>query len=162
MNEPPKTNRVVLWLAHGFGLGLIPVAPGTWGSLWGLPLVWGIQSVLPVWGCAAAIVPLFLLGVSICSVGRKHFGKKDPKQVVFDEIAAFPVVFLATPISAITAPLGFLLFRLFDVIKPWPIRRLELLPGGWGVMADDAAAGIFAGILLWLITAIALPFFGGT
>lgn len=162
MNEPPRISRVVLWLAHGFGLGLIPSAPGTWGSLWGLPLVWGIQALSPTWGCAATVVPLFLVGVWICSAGRKHFGKEDPKQVVFDEIAAFPIVFMLAPISMMTAPLGFLLFRLFDVTKPWPIRRLEMLPGGWGVMADDAGAAVIAGVLLWLISAIALPLIGWT
>ena len=76
---------------------------------------------------------------------------KDPGQVVFDEIAAFSVVFLFVPISLRSAILGFLLFRLFDVWKPWPARRLERLPGGLGIMADDFAAAVYAAGGLWLI-----------
>ena len=73
---------------------------------------------------------------------------KDPQPVVFDEIAAFFWVFLFVPLTWTTSLIGFVLFRVFDILKPWPIPRLERLPRGWGVMADDAAAGLLAGAVL--------------
>lgn len=143
-------DRIVVLLATGFGLGLLPVAPGTFGSLAGLPLAWGAQQ-LPFWGQVVAAVCCFLVGIPVCGRGARLFGLKDPGAVVFDEIAAFPVVFLGTRFGFVTAVLGFLLFRLFDVWKPWPARQLERLPGGLGIMADDFAAGVYAAAGLWLI-----------
>jgi len=94
---------------------------------------------------------LFLVGVPICAAAGRHFGVTDAGQIVIDEIAAFACVFLFVPVTLPTALMGFLLFRLFDIWKPWPIRRFERFPGGWGVMADDTIAGLFAGGVLWLI-----------
>lgn len=148
--------RLLVILSHGFGIGLLPIAPGTVGSVLGIPLVWGIQSFAPTWGCAALAIPLFLVGVPICLAGQKHFQRPDPGSVVFDEIAAFLWVFALTPLTWQTAIAGFLAFRILDIAKPGPIRRLEALPGGWGVMADDAAAGIISGVLLWLF-GVGLP-----
>jgi len=143
-------DRAVLALASGFGLGYAPFAPGTFGSLAGLPLAWGLQH-LPAWGQAAAAVALFAAGVPICSRGAKLMNLKDPPAIVFDEIAAFSVVFLAVQFNLATAALGFALFRAFDIVKPWPVRRLERLSGGLGIMADDYAAAIYAGAALWFI-----------
>ena len=140
----------VVLLATGLGLGLIPWAPGTFGSLLGLPLAWGLQH-LPDWMRYLAPVFCYLAGVPICSRAAKRMGLKDPGSVVFDEIAAFSVVFLAVPVTFASAICGFVLFRLFDITKPWPARRLEMLPDGWGIMADDFAAGVYAGFVLWLI-----------
>ena len=140
-------DRALLVLATGLGLGYAPVAPGTVGSLLGLPLAWGIQQ-LPPWGQPVVAVALFLVGVPICAAGARLLGSKDPGAVVFDEIAAFSVLFLGVQFSAVSGLLGFLLFRAFDVSKPWPVERLERLPGGWGIMADDFAAALLAGILL--------------
>ena len=140
---------ILFALAVGLGVGRVSIAPGTFGSLWGLPLVYGLREVHdhPGFLFASGII-LFLVGVPICAVGIKHYQSKDPKHVVFDEIAAFPFVFMFAPLTWGTAVLGFVLFRLFDIAKPWPIRRFERLPHGWGVMADDLIAGIFAcGIL---------------
>ena len=137
-------------LATGFGVGSIPTAPGTFGSLWGLPLVWGLQQ-LPPWGQYAAPIVCFAIGIPICGIAARRMGRKDPGAIVFDEIAAFPVVFLLVPINTVTAVVGFALFRLFDISKPWPAKRLERLPGGLGIMADDFAAAVYAAGLLWLI-----------
>ena len=144
------TDRLLIPIATGLGVGLAPVAPGTWGSLWGLPLVYGMQAALlsPA-TYAAASLALILLGVAACNAATRHFGRKDPPQVVIDEIAAFPLVFAATDFDWLTAVLGFVRFRILDVWKPWPIRRLARLPGGWGVMADDLLAGVLAGAMLW-------------
>jgi phosphatidylglycerophosphatase A len=143
-------DRLTLCLATGLGLGYAPKAPGTFGSLLGLPLVW----LLELWGLPPIVdwvvaVLIFLLGVPICARSAKLFGREDPPQVVYDEIAAFPIVFAFVGLTPLSAVLGFAWFRLFDIVKPWPIRRFELLPSGWGVMADDAVAGLFAGAALW-------------
>jgi phosphatidylglycerophosphatase A len=143
-------DRVVLILATGFGLGYSPFAPGTFGSLWGLPLAWGIHQ-FPEWAQILAPVLCFAVGVPICTRAARLFGLHDPGAVVFDEIAAFSVVFLGTRLNWQTATLGFVLFRVFDVWKPWPARWLERLPGGWGIMADDFAAALYAAAGLWLI-----------
>ncbi len=140
----------MVFLATGFGVGFAPKAPGTFGSLLGLPLVWGIQQ-LPIWGQYVAPVACFAIGVPICGIAARRMGLKDPGAIVFDEIAAFSVVFLLVPINLVTAVAGFALFRLFDISKPWPASQLEKLPGGLGIMADDYAAAVYAGALLWLI-----------
>ena len=155
-SRPPVSlaDRLLLLVATGFGLGRAPVAPGTFGSLAGLPLAWGL-SFLPLWGRVAGAIGCFLVGIPICGAGARLLNAKDPGAVVFDEIAAFAVVFVVAPFNLATAVAGFVLFRLFDVWKPWPARRLELLPGGLGIMADDFAAGLYAAASLsfaqWLI-----------
>lgn len=144
-------------LGTGFGLGMAPVAPGTFGSLLGPPLAWGLQTagLVPwTWPYWAVAVPLMALGGPICGKAAKHFHAKDPGCVVYDEIVAFLLVFAAVPVTWTTAIAGFLLFRLFDITKPWPARALEHLPGGWGILMDDLAAGVYAGIVLWGATRI--------
>ena len=147
---PTLLDRLLFSLATGLGLGLIPFAPGTFGSLLGLPLAWGLEH-FPWWARLAMPFVLFAVGVPICAAGARVLRLKDPGPVVFDEIAAFSIVFLATPLNLKTGIAGFVLFRLFDITKPWPARRLEQLPGGVGIMADDYAAGAFAALALWLL-----------
>lgn len=146
-------NQIVLFLATGCGLGWIPVAPGTFGSLGGLVLVYGL-SQLPLWGQIAGEIAFVASGVWICTRAGQLMGRVDPPSVVWDEIAAFPIVFAGIPLNPWTAVLGFLWFRLFDISKPFPINRLERLPGGWGVMSDDLMAGVFAALglhaTIWL------------
>lgn len=144
--------RISFALATGFGVGHFPVMPGTVGSLWGLPLVWLLQRSFPVGGVLASIsaVVIFLVGVPICQHAQAVLGRSDPPQVVFDEIAAFPFVFLFVPLTLPSAVCGFCWFRLFDIVKPWPIRQIERLPGGLGIMADDLLAAIFAAAALML------------
>lgn len=148
-SAPSHSIRPLLWLATGLGLGYLPKAPGTWGSLLGPLLVWSLGVAGDPGRMAIAGVVCFLIGVPICNVGINHLRSKDPQQVVFDEIAAFFWVFLCVPVNIATALAGFVLFRVFDILKPWPIRRVERFPRGWGVMADDAVAGLIAGALLW-------------
>ncbi|HEY2249538.1 MAG TPA: phosphatidylglycerophosphatase A [Planctomycetaceae bacterium] len=148
--KPGWWERFIMFVALGCGLGLVPFAPGTFGSLAGPPLAWGIQE-LPEWAQWLAPLVCFLVGVPICGIAARGLGLKDPGPVVFDEIAAFSVVFLGVHVNAKTAVLGFVLFRVFDITKPWPARQLERLPGGWGIMADDFAAAAYAGGILWLI-----------
>ncbi|HTI49776.1 MAG TPA: phosphatidylglycerophosphatase A [Planctomycetaceae bacterium] len=146
-------DRLVVLLATGLGVGWIPRAPGTFGSLLGLPLAWGIAH-LPFAGQIAAAVVVFLIGLGLCDRAAKVLKAKDPGAIVFDEIAAFPVIYLFAPISVFTAVAGFLLFRLFDITKPWPAGRFEKLPGGLGIMADDLIAGIYSGAALWCLVSL--------
>jgi phosphatidylglycerophosphatase A len=155
-HETPTTeNRFALFLATGLGVGYCPVVPGTVGSLWGLPLVWGLlMTGLPWWGWLVVTLVLFLVGLPICAQAAKRLKKPDPRSIVWDEIAAFPVVFLPLvlipmPLDFVTASAGFVWFRLFDILKPWPISRLDQLHGGLGIMADDQLAGVYAAIALW-------------
>ncbi len=143
-------------LGTGFGVGFFPVAPGTIGSLWGLALVWSWNLLnMPPIATAAMIVGVAMVGIPICTGAVRVLGRHDPGQVVFDEIAAFPIVFIpalffSVPLTAITLGLGFAWFRLFDITKPWPVKQLENFPDGLGVMADDLAAGVYAAAGLWL------------
>jgi phosphatidylglycerophosphatase A len=150
-------DHLAVSLGTGMGIGFAPKAPGTFGSLLGPPLVIATQQLdlsLPV--LSFVIVAFCLLGIPICSRASAVLGKHDPGQVVYDEIAAFWLVFLpqlvvGTPITWQHAIAGFVLFRLFDISKPWPVSRLERLPGGLGIMADDLAAGLMAAAVLLIL-----------
>ena len=150
-------------LTSCFGLGLLPLAPGTWGSLPPV-FIFAAMSHFGVSAVSTAIVmaALVLFGSIVCVIFAPAIiaatGNDDPRQVVVDELAGQALTFL--PISffftaditswhiCITMALGFLLFRIFDIAKPWPIRKLEKLPKGWGVLADDLLAGVFAAIVV--------------
>lgn len=126
--------------------------PGTVGTLWGLPLAWGLANHCPPWAQATVTVVLVLIGVPLCTRAAEQLGgKKDPGSIVWDEIASFPIVFWGHAMTPWTLALGFLLHRLFDITKPPPTRSLERLPRGWGIMADDVMAALFANASLWLL-----------
>ena len=134
-------------VATGLGSGYSPFAPGTAGSLVGVLLF------LPLAGLAwpvqlATTTALTLVGVLAAGRAARLVGRKDPGLVVVDEVAGQWITFLALPFTPVTALAGFLLFRVMDILKPWPARDLERLPGGFGIMADDVAAGIYAQLLL--------------
>lgn len=135
------------WLATGFGAGHAPVAPGTAGSAVGLllflplaPMAWPVQ--------ALACVVLFVVGALASGRVARDVGREDPGLVVVDEVVGMWVTLVGVPLGPLTAVVGFVLFRAMDVVKPWPARDLERLPGGWGIMADDVAAGVYAGLLV--------------
>jgi len=157
-------NRLI---ASCFGLGRLPVAPGTWGSLpptiifalcwqFGAPAV-SITVLMAVLAVAGSVLCVKFAPATIAATG-----KDDPREVVADEFAGQAVTFLAIPLiigQAFTsgqvwaiAGIGFLLFRIFDIAKPWPIRKLEKFPQGWGVLADDLLAGVYAAIVLLICT----------
>jgi len=158
-------------LVSCFGLGWLPIAPGTWGSLpptviFVLMYYFGILDV----AISVVMAVLVLVGCFVCvkfaPASIAATGREDPPEVVADEFAGQGVTFLVVPFLAvahasitqilITAMLGFLLFRLFDIVKPWPIHKLEKLPQGWGVLADDLLAGVYAAIALVLCHKIGL------
>ncbi len=137
-------------LAFGFGTGLAPLAPGTVGSLPGVLLFWltldfGLYVQL---GVAAALI---VAGIWICGESARRIGVHDHGGIVWDEIAGMYVTLLAAPVSVAGFALAFGLFRLFDIVKPWPIRDLDhRLGGGAGIMLDDLVAALYALILLGL------------
>ncbi len=142
-------DRMAWLLATGFGVGLLPKAPGTFGSLLGPLLVWSWQQLQrPIYESVLALIGAFLIGVAAADRTSKRASLKDPGFIVCDETVAFCLVFVATTVTWPTAILGFVWFRLFDIWKPWPIPRLERLPGGWGIMADDLLAGVYAALAL--------------
>lgn len=203
---PRRKPRISLFIATACGLGYLPKAPGTWGSLAGLAMAmlpfWGLMAVLlvaaKIKGDAGVFFPVDRVDVFLCSqvalavlIGAiglfsstataKFWNLKDPQRVVIDEVSgqhlalllgcALPILrntraFLPTfglgLISIHSAlnwkylALGFILFRAFDIWKPFPARQAESLPGGWGIMADDWIAGIYAGLGLWLARALGL------
>lgn len=200
--------RFALFVATAGGLGYLPKAPGTWGSLAGLILVplWTFFGLLVavmtsehrdadffvptvswrsdpfLWGQIALTVLAATIGVWSASRAAQFWGQKDPQRVVIDEVSGQHLTLLlgcALPLWGSKAPsdlselpvglfgwnnpvnwkyllLGFILFRVFDIWKPFPVRQAESLPGGWGIMADDWVAGVYAAIGLWIARALGL------
>lgn len=132
------------------GVGYIPFAPGTWGSAAGLVL-WAI---LPSSSAAQAATIVALLGIGSWSggVAEHHFGRADPPQVVIDEVLGMLTTLFLNPVGWTGAVVALLLFRVADIIKPFPADRLERLPGGLGIMADDLMAAVYANLALRICT----------
>lgn len=145
-------NVLALALATALGAGFAPRAPGTFGSAVGLLLWWVLPASPAVQ--ATVIVAVFIVGSWSGSQAERHFGKSDPGQVVIDEVLGQLMTMWLNPVQGWTgALLGFGLFRLMDIVKPWPARQLEALHGGLGIMADDAMAGVYANLALRLLIA---------
>ncbi|MEM7292101.1 MAG: phosphatidylglycerophosphatase A [Pseudomonadota bacterium] len=150
-----RINDVISHPAHffalGFGAGLSPRAPGTVGTLVAIPLyllivVWG-EVYLPLW-----IALGFALGVPICAIAARNLGIHDHPGIVWDEIVGFWIAMLWLPAEWLWIAAGFVLFRLFDIVKPWPIGLIDRkVSGGLGVMLDDVLAGLMACACLHLI-----------
>lgn len=137
------------FIALGFGAGLAPVAPGTFGTLAGLAIYWLLALALPPLAIAFLAIPLFFVGVWACGVAGRNLGVPDHGAFVWDEIVAFlPLAALASA-SLVLQLVAFALFRLFDVWKPFPIRQFEArMKGGFGVMLDDLLAACYAYLVL--------------
>ena len=161
------------WVATAFGIGYIPVAPGTWGSLVGVILYWGLQGIrlriavdlvsllFPVasgsrafFVFAGILAALAIAAVGVWSADRtaKSARVKDPQFVVIDEVSGQFLTYLLalSPANWKYLLLGLILFRAFDIWKPFPARQAESLPSGWGIMADDWMAGVYAAGGLWV------------
>ena len=147
--------RLAIFIATVAHCGYVSVAPGTAGSVVGLVVLallrWNGSPVVEL----AAIVVVSALGVWASTIAEQHFGTADPKPVVIDEVTGMLVTFALLPVGWLGVLAGFLLFRVVDIIKPFPADYLERLPGGWGVVADDLAAGLYAHaglrVLSWLV-----------
>jgi len=146
-----------VWIATGLGAGFFPVAPGTAGSLVGLALVIAMRQTSlgsAELAVSLAVLAVVIFGLGVWSAGKAEqaFGRVDPGQVVIDEVMGQVITFIATPrISRVGLIAGFILFRIFDIIKPFPARRCERFPGGWGIMLDDGVAGLYSLIALVIL-----------
>lgn len=157
-------DRLRLALVTGAGLGFAPFAPGTFGTLGGVALGVSLQVILPAaalpWGLVVCAGVLFGAGAACTDFVRRVFANEDPGAFVLDEIVGYLVALI--PLTAVHGPpsagahaVAFAAFRVFDVVKPFPVRRLERLPGAWGIMADDVMAGVYAGgvVVAWEVLA---------
>ncbi len=143
--------RPVCFLGLGFGSGLAPFAPGTFGTIAAIP-IYMLMELLPLTIYLLVTTIFFILGIYICQKSADWLGKDDPSAVVWDEIAGYLVTMIAAPSGWAWMLLGFVLFRFFDIIKPWPISWFDKnLHGGLGIMVDDVVAGMFAAFCLQLI-----------
>jgi len=144
-------NRFFLLFATGFGVGYSPVAPGTMGTLLAVPIYFFLSTIpFPLY--ELTLVTFFFLSSWISQKAEKYFGGRDDPRIVIDEVMGFCITMLWVPRTALFIMMGFILFRVFDILKPFPIRRLEKVwKGGFGVVLDDVAAGIYANIILHLI-----------
>ena len=156
MKTPVSVNTVfghpIHFLAFGFGSGLAPVAPGTFGTLVGIPFFFFMAS-LPLWGYLSLILAFFLFGVWLCDRSSKMLGVHDHGGIVWDEIVGYLVTMIAAPAGWEWVIVGFILFRIFDIFKPWPIAYLDRhVSGGFGIMVDDILAGVYAMLILQLLS----------
>ncbi|WP_168206579.1 phosphatidylglycerophosphatase A family protein [Lacipirellula limnantheis] len=145
--------RICVWVATGLGLGLVTPAPGTFAGLWGLGVAAAVSALSPI-GAQIGVIAVLLVGaVLICDIAARALGSTgDPGAIVLDEIVVLPIVFLAGPPLNWTVLLtGYVLFRLCDIWKPGLVRVAERLPGGLGIVADDAVAAVLANLLLQLL-----------
>ena len=144
-------NRFLLLFSAGFGVGYSPIAPGTLGTLLAIPLYFFLSQIpFPLY--ELTLLAFFFLSTWISEQAQLHWGKKDDQRIVIDEMMGFLVTMLWVPKTTFTIIAGFILFRLFDIIKPPPIRRLENVNGGYGVVLDDVVAGIYGNIILHIIS----------
>lgn len=140
----------VHFLALGFGSGLLKPAPGTWGTLAAIPVYYFLALLSLPYYLAACLIT-FLLGIYLCGKTADDVGVHDHSAIVWDEFVGLFITMTAVPFSWFNLLIGFLLFRFFDIVKPWPIKWLDKkVHGGFGIMIDDVIAGIFAGVLLHL------------
>lgn len=154
--EPRLLRQPVHLFAFGFGAGLLPRAPGTFGTLIAVPIVAFVMQ----FGLAihvAFTIAACVIGVYICGESARRLGVHDHPGIVWDEIAGFAVTMLAVPLDWRWLAAAFVLFRFFDIVKPWPIREADhSLGGGLGIMLDDVMAGVFAAAILFAIRSIVL------
>jgi phosphatidylglycerophosphatase A len=141
-----KRSFLALPLATALGVGYIPFASGTFGSAVGLVL-WWLMPASPA-SQGLLIVALFASGSWAAGVAERCFDRTDPSQVVIDEVLGMWITLFLNPVGWAGAVAAFLLFRIFDILKPFPADRFERLPGGVGVMADDAMAAVYANLVL--------------
>lgn len=139
------------FFAFGFGSGLAPKAPGTFGTLAAVPIYWLIQDLnWPLY--LSWLLVTFALGVLWCDRSSKALGVHDHGGIVWDEFVGYWITMFMAPAGWLWIIIGFVLFRLFDIVKPWPIRWLDQkVHGGFGIMLDDLVAGIFAAVCLQLL-----------
>ena len=149
--------KIGVLFSTGFGLGLSPWAPGTVGSIWGVLIAFAINGCLhEPWKQALLAVLLALISIPICDAGEKHFGTKDPHPVVADEYLTFPLCVIGLPPTAWIFAVAFVTHRALDIVKPFPARRLQRLPGGLGIVIDDIISSLYSLAVNWAIYGIVM------
>ena len=152
------TQRLAVGVATVGPCGFTPLAPGTVGSAAGLALFWIVRSTGFAWLEGATLLLVIAVGIAAASTAETVYERRDPGLVVIDEVAGMLVTLLVVPVGFVGSIAGFLAFRFFDIVKPFPARQAEALPRGWGIMADDLVAGIYAQavlrVVLWLGVAL--------
>ncbi len=152
---PPPVPPLAFWhpaslLATWFGSGLLPKAPGTWGSLAALPFAIVIAAFAGPWGLLVAVLAVTAAGLWAADVYAARSGAEDPGEVVIDEVAGQWLALVPVALDLRLYAVAFLAFRFFDIVKVWPAGWLDRnLKGGWGIMLDDLAAGVYAGALTY-------------
>lgn len=145
-----------LLLAFGFGSGLAPKAPGTMGTIAAIPL-WWLLAQLPLASYLMVVLVSAIIGIYICGAAAKTLGVHDHGGIVWDEFVGFWIAMAALPVTWTSLILGFVLFRFFDIVKPWPISWLDKkVSGGFGIMIDDVIAGIAAAGIIALLGGVGL------
>jgi len=147
-NETPQVGFVIKLIATFFYSGLLPKAPGTWASMFTAAILYFVWPSLWVYQLMTIAV-IYAIGVIVSGRAEKHYGH-DAHPIVIDEVAGQMIALFMAPKSIIIYILSFILFRIFDIFKPPPARGWQDKPGGWGVMADDLAAGVYAALVLQL------------
>ena len=154
MNSTRK-NDIVVFLATGFFTGFLPTMPGTWGTFAGIPLIIITHRLTSIMQAVVTVV-FVTFAASIAGRAEILFEDRDARPIVIDEMVGFLITLLWLPLNFVTLCLGFVLFRLFDIVKPPPIGILEKrLHGGWGIVLDDVLAGVFANVTLRLLLIVA-------
>jgi phosphatidylglycerophosphatase A len=156
---------VARWVATGFGVGTAaPFAPGTFGTLLAMPLYLIVSELTSPVGYAATVAVMFLFGVWICDIAERQMGSHDHGAIVWDEIVGYFITMAGVSVDYSTRgwffiALGFGLFRLFDIWKPYPVNIVDRgVPGGLGTMLDDALAGVYAFLVLQVIDRFVIPY----
>ena len=145
---PPRRLSLPVLVASAGGIGFVPFAPGTFGSIPGVVLALAMRATGPWWAEGVLVVLLFAAGVWAATAAETHFGRIDPGPVVIDEVVGMLITTLFLPLSWTGWLAGFLVFRACDIVKPFPAGRAERLPGGFGVMCDDVLAGVWGYVIM--------------
>jgi len=145
---------IIRTIASFFGVGYLPLAPGTYASFAGIVLYLLVQkSLIFFWGMNIA---LFLIGMWVSKPAEQIFKQKDSPHIVIDEVSGMLLCFVFIPCTLLNVLLAFIFFRVFDITKPFPINKIQKLPGGWGVMLDDILAAVYTNLVLQSINVLFL------
>ena len=153
--------NMVKWMALGFGLGLSPIMPGTVGTLWGIPIAFGVFQIPSLTLQIVVCMVLTLIAVPICAIAEPLIGKgKDPGCIVADEYLTLPICYLGLAFTPAVIIAGFVFHRIFDITKPPPIKQLQDIKGGVGIVIDDFLAALLALACNHLLFRVIIPMFG--
>ena len=143
--------KISEWFATCFKVGYLPLAPGTWGSVFAILLWWVLLKDLNTYIFGVVIIIFLLIGIVVSNIIIDQSGDHDPSHIIIDELVGQWLALFLLPEGFFNIAISFILFRFFDIIKPWPIRLIEKLPKGLGVMSDDLTAGLITLVLIQVI-----------